>query len=188
MKGRITILTVSGIIGVLAAAELLPVQAEEYQYDALKRVKEVIYEDGSSVVYEYDSNGNIVRIEVNKADSSAEAEEDDKDGKTPGTEENGQDEKTPETEEDGKDGKTPETEENGQDEKKPETEESGKEEETPETEDDKEEETPETEETDELPFPEKEKDRWSIIKALIEQGIEGIGKIIHLIESLYFWK
>ena len=33
--------------------------ADTYEYDALNRVTKVTYEDGSSVVYEYDANGNI---------------------------------------------------------------------------------------------------------------------------------
>lgn len=42
-------------------------QAEEYEYDELNRVKKVSYEDGSYVEYEYDSNGNILNIYVYEA-------------------------------------------------------------------------------------------------------------------------
>lgn len=164
MRGKGVILAVLGIIGGLAVREPLSVQAEKYRYDSLNRLKEVIYEDGSSVVYEYDANGNILKIEVEQDDSSSgEAGKEGEDEKTPETEGDDKDEKTPETGEDDKDQKTPETEEDDEDD----------------------EETPETEE---LPFPEREKDRWSIIKELFEWGIERIGELIHLIESLYFWK
>lgn len=38
------------------------VWAAEYEYDNLGRVTKVIYEDNSSVTYEYDANGNIVSV------------------------------------------------------------------------------------------------------------------------------
>ena len=36
------------------------IYAEEYEYDELGRVTKVTYEDGSSIEYEYDKNGNIL--------------------------------------------------------------------------------------------------------------------------------
>ena len=44
--------------------------AEIYQYDELNRVIKVIYENGSYVEYQYDSNGNIVNTKVYIADGS----------------------------------------------------------------------------------------------------------------------
>lgn len=63
-------------------------QAEEYQYDALNRVTKVIYDDGSYVEYEYDSNGNLektvvhpVKVEDPKEDN--QQEQDDPEEKDP---------------------------------------------------------------------------------------------------------
>ncbi len=41
--------------------------AETYHYDKLNRVSEIIYDDGSSICYTYDSNGNITDIEKKAA-------------------------------------------------------------------------------------------------------------------------
>jgi len=38
------------------------VWAAEYEYDELGRVTKVTYEDKSSITYEYDANGNILRV------------------------------------------------------------------------------------------------------------------------------
>ncbi len=38
------------------------VWAAEYEYDELGRVTKVTYEDNSSITYEYDANGNILRV------------------------------------------------------------------------------------------------------------------------------
>lgn len=40
------------------------VSAATYEYDDLDRVTEVIYEDGTSVTYFYDANGNLVETRV----------------------------------------------------------------------------------------------------------------------------
>ncbi len=45
------------------------VQAEEYIYDELNRVIQVIYEDGGTVEYIYDNNGNIVKSIVSPGNS-----------------------------------------------------------------------------------------------------------------------
>lgn len=45
----------------------LYVCAEEYVYDDLNRVVMVIYDDGGTVEYVYDSNGNIIRTIVSAA-------------------------------------------------------------------------------------------------------------------------
>ncbi len=68
------------VLYVVAAAALVTVQspfggvltvcAEEYEYDDLNRVVKVIYDDGGYVEYLYDSNGNIVKVTVHKAESS----------------------------------------------------------------------------------------------------------------------
>lgn len=57
-------LLVPGITGVVLFSNVLYLQAEEYEYDALNRVTKVSYEDGSYVEYEYDSNGNILNVNV----------------------------------------------------------------------------------------------------------------------------
>lgn len=44
-------------------------QAEEYEYDDLNRVTKVTYEDGSYTTYEYDSNGNLLSVQMHDADS-----------------------------------------------------------------------------------------------------------------------
>lgn len=56
---------------VLGAARAVTVCAEEYIYDDLNRVILVIYEDGGTVEYVYDRNGNIIKTIV-----SPEASED----------------------------------------------------------------------------------------------------------------
>lgn len=45
-----------------AAVKAMPVEAEKYEYDRLGRVTKVTYEDGSSITYEYDANGNILKV------------------------------------------------------------------------------------------------------------------------------
>ena len=46
--------------------------AETYHYDKLNRVSEIIYDDGSSICYTYDSNGNITDIEKKAASGGQE--------------------------------------------------------------------------------------------------------------------
>lgn len=53
------------------------VSAATYEYDDLDRVTQVIYEDGTSVTYFYDANGNLVETRVkgtNEKDSSQTGE------------------------------------------------------------------------------------------------------------------
>lgn len=45
---------------------VMPVHAEQYEYDSLDRVTKVIYDDGSFVTYEYDGAGNMIRTEVSE--------------------------------------------------------------------------------------------------------------------------
>lgn len=49
-------LSVLSLFIVLMSSEI---KAETYEYDDLKRVTKVIYEDQSYTLYEYDANGNI---------------------------------------------------------------------------------------------------------------------------------
>ncbi len=62
-------------------AEMI-VCAEEYEYDDLNRIIKVTYEDGETVEYVYDSNGNIIETIVNSDESensSGKKEEDERD-------------------------------------------------------------------------------------------------------------
>lgn len=52
----------------------LDVCAEEYVYDDLNRLVKVIYDDGGSVEYVYDKNGNILRTIVSVAEDGTEAD------------------------------------------------------------------------------------------------------------------
>ncbi len=67
MKRGIKILIILGITIGLWFSGSLQINAEEYKFDALNRVIQVTYEDGSYVKYTYDSNGNIVKTEVYEA-------------------------------------------------------------------------------------------------------------------------
>lgn len=58
---------IGGLMGTVLLGNTLCVQAEEYEYDVLNRVTKVTYEDGSYVEYEYDSNGNILSVNVYNA-------------------------------------------------------------------------------------------------------------------------
>ena len=49
--------------------------AKTYEYDDLNRVVKVVYDDGSYVTYEYDRNGNIIKINVYDKDGSKVEEE-----------------------------------------------------------------------------------------------------------------
>lgn len=44
------------------ASQAVSVYGADYEYDDLGRVTKVVYEDGSSVTYTYDANGNIVEV------------------------------------------------------------------------------------------------------------------------------
>ncbi len=61
--------------------------AEEYEYDDLNRIIRVTYEDGGTVEYVYDSNGNIIETIVGadvSANSSDEQEADARNNKDAG--------------------------------------------------------------------------------------------------------
>ena len=72
MKKREKILLLVMLCGMLLLRSSLVVDAETYEYDALNRVIKVSYEDGSYVEYEYDANGNILNIEVHRAQNEEE--------------------------------------------------------------------------------------------------------------------
>lgn len=64
-KRKTAVLTVL-MLAILGSA--VPVQAEQYVYDDLNRVKTVTYDDGSFVTYTYDANGNIEDIKTYNKD------------------------------------------------------------------------------------------------------------------------
>lgn len=57
-KKMITILAA----GLCLFSQAVSVYGADYEYDDLGRVTKVVYEDGSSVAYTYDANGNIVEV------------------------------------------------------------------------------------------------------------------------------
>lgn len=57
-KKMITILAA----GLCLFSQAVSVYGADYEYDDLGRVTKVVYEDGSSVTYTYDANGNIVEV------------------------------------------------------------------------------------------------------------------------------
>lgn len=66
-----------GIMFILLVGNYTNAWAEEYEYDALNRVTKVVYEDGSYVEYEYDSNGNLLNTNVYNASPEQDEEETD---------------------------------------------------------------------------------------------------------------
>lgn len=67
------------VLSLYFSLKTIRVYGADYEYDDLGRVIKVVYEDGSSVTYTYDANGNIVEVitgteweneEENEADSS----------------------------------------------------------------------------------------------------------------------
>ncbi len=65
MKKRIMALFLLSIVFILTLTDC--VFAVQYQYDALHRLVKVEYDDGSSVSYTYDGNGNITTTTVQRA-------------------------------------------------------------------------------------------------------------------------
>ena len=61
------------LIPLLIATQIffMPVQAAEIQYDKLSRVKQIEYEDGSSIHYTYDANGNIKEVETDASEANS---------------------------------------------------------------------------------------------------------------------
>lgn len=55
-------------ISLYFSLKTIQVHAADYEYDDLGRVTRTVYEDGSSVTYTYDANGNIVEIKVDEED------------------------------------------------------------------------------------------------------------------------
>lgn len=105
-RGRLTPFLILGIIGIVLFHNVAYLQAEEYEYDALNRVTKVSYEDGSYVEYEYDSNGNILNVNVYNAKPTPTSTPTPDDGQASGESESKSDEETGET--------TPEESESGE--------------------------------------------------------------------------
>lgn len=59
MKKKMMIILATGLC---LASQAVSVYGADYEYDDLGRVTKVVYEDGSSVTYTYDANGNIVEV------------------------------------------------------------------------------------------------------------------------------
>lgn len=66
MKVQKKMIAVAVLLAMLGS--VVPVQAEQYVYDSLNRVKTVTYEDGSFVTYTYDANGNIENVKTYNKD------------------------------------------------------------------------------------------------------------------------
>lgn len=71
MKKRIMCLTIM----VMVLMCHITLYAKTYEYDDLNRVTKVVYDDGSYATYEYDRNGNILKIEVFDKDGKKVEEE-----------------------------------------------------------------------------------------------------------------
>ncbi len=80
MKGFSRLIVMFFIIEILILTNTVCVHAEEYEYDALNRVTKVMYEDGSYVEYEYDSNGNILNVNVYNAKPTDREDEEESSG------------------------------------------------------------------------------------------------------------
>lgn len=65
----------------------ISIHAADYEYDDLGRVTKTVYEDGSSVTYTYDANGNIVEMKVDAEDGDDRGDEEEQEDK------NGQEDK-----------------------------------------------------------------------------------------------
>lgn len=59
MKKKIITILATGLC---LFSQAVSVYGADYEYDDLGRVTKVVYEDGSSVTYTYDANGNIVEV------------------------------------------------------------------------------------------------------------------------------
>lgn len=63
MKSRFQLLKTSLLIAALAGGiSVAPASAETYEYDALGRLTKVTFDDGSTITYVYDENGNRISI------------------------------------------------------------------------------------------------------------------------------
>ena len=72
--------------------------ADTYHYDKLNRVSEIVYDDGSSVHYAYDANGNLTDIQKKEAPGAAGTDPGENPGK-PGTDNPGEEPEKPGKEE-----------------------------------------------------------------------------------------
>lgn len=73
-------------ISLYFSLKTIQIYAADYEYDDLGRVTKTVYEDGSSVTYTYDANGNIVEIKVDEEDivndkDNADDQDENKNGK-----------------------------------------------------------------------------------------------------------
>jgi len=60
LKKQFCVLSLAVILGLAFSP---PVAAETYTYDDTGRLTSVVYDDGSSITYSYDNNGNLLLIE-----------------------------------------------------------------------------------------------------------------------------
>jgi len=58
------------LLAMLCAAPALVAHAETYNYDDAGRLTSVVYDDGTSIAYTYDSAGNIVKLQAAEADAT----------------------------------------------------------------------------------------------------------------------
>jgi YD repeat-containing protein len=63
MKSGFHLLNTAGVImAVVGGIWAAPAHAETYEYDALGRLTKVTFDDGSTITYTYDENGNRVTV------------------------------------------------------------------------------------------------------------------------------
>lgn len=63
MKSRFHLLKTTVLVAALAGGIwAAPAHAETYEYDALGRLTKVTFDDGSTITYVYDENGNRVSV------------------------------------------------------------------------------------------------------------------------------
>lgn len=61
----------------------------EYEYDDLNRLTEERHDDGTVIYYRYDSNGNLLDVEVKDGNNEKDEEPDNNSDKNPGKDQNG---------------------------------------------------------------------------------------------------
>lgn len=61
-------------LGLTVAAVALPAHADRFQYDPAGRLVRVVYDNLSSIAYEYDGNGNLLAVTTTTAGLAGDAD------------------------------------------------------------------------------------------------------------------